>query len=149
MRTILTIAVGFILIMLVAAKSPENNKVNTVTPTIEFNKTSWNDVLALAKKENKPIFLDISTSWCGYCKKMKSTVFTNAEVSEYYNSTFINVSVDAEKGEGIMLAKKYGVKGYPTFVFIDPNGELIMQTSGYRASGEFLKLGKTATNKSK
>ncbi|MBC7126247.1 MAG: thioredoxin family protein [Bacteroidales bacterium] len=149
MRTILTIAAGFFLIMLVAAKSPENSKAITGTTTIEFNKASWNDVLALAKKENKPIFLDISASWCGYCKKMKSTVFTDAEVSKYYNSTFINVSVDAEKGEGVMLAKRYGVKGYPTFVFLNPDGELIMQTSGYRAPGEFLKLGKTATNKLK
>ncbi len=149
MKNVLTIAAGIIIIMLVAAKIPENNKENSSTSTIQFNTTSWNDVLALAKKENKPVFLDISASWCGYCKKMKSNVFTAAEVATYYNSTFINVSVDAEKGEGVKLAKKFGVRGYPTFVFVNPDGNVALQTSGYRAPDKFLELGKTATNKSK
>lgn len=109
--------------------------------------SSWNEALVMAKKENKPVFLNISASWCGYCKKMKSRVFTDAEVAQYFNSNFINVSVDGEKGEGIQLAKKYGVKGYPTFVFLKPDGSLDYQTSGYHNREEFLKLGKNESGK--
>ncbi len=65
------------------------------------------------------------------------------EVAKYYNSTFINISVDAEKGKGIELARKYGVKGYPTLVFINPDGSLTKKTAGFHSPENFLELGKS------
>ncbi len=147
MKSILTIAAGIIMMVLVAAQIPGNENANANVSAIQFKSDSWNEVLEMAKKENKPIFLDISASWCGYCKRMKANVFTDAEVAKYYNSNFINVSVDGEKGEGIELAKKYGVKGYPTFVFLNPDGSIAYQTSGYNNPEKFLELGKNAINK--
>lgn len=128
--------------MLPVAAQNQGTKQNIETDRIQFTSASWNEILATAKKENKPIFLDISASWCVYCKRMKAKVFTEPEVAKLYNSTFINVSVDGEKGEGIQLAKKYGVKGYPTFVFLNPDGSLSFQTSGYHNKEKFLKLAK-------
>ena len=147
MRSILTIATGIIMMILVAAQNPNIENTNADVSAIQFKSGSWNEILAMAKKENKPIFIDISASWCVYCKRMKANVFTDIEVAKYYNSTFINVSVDGEKGEGIELVKKYGVKGYPTFVFLNPDGSLAFQTSGYHNQEKFLELGKNANNK--
>lgn len=141
MKNIIILAMGIIMFANVTACNPGNETSNETG--IDFNSGTWNEVLALAKKENKSIFLDISTSWCGYCKKMKANVYTNTEVAKYYNSAFLNISVDAEKGEGIELAKKYGVKGYPTFVFINPDGSLAKKISGYHRSEKFLELGKS------
>lgn len=143
MKMIVTIATGIIMMFSVAAQNTVT-KQNAETEQIQFNTASWNEILAMAKKENKPVFLDISASWCGYCKRMKAKVFTDPEVAKLYNSSFINVSVDGEKGEGIALAKKYGVKGYPTFVFLNPDGSLSSQTSGYHNSKKFLELAKKA-----
>lgn len=126
--------------VIVAAQNSGNKNLNGTG--IQFNNSTWKDILAQAKKENKPVFLDISASWCGYCKKMKAKVFTDSKVANYFNSTFINVAVDGEKGEGIYLASKYGVKGYPTFVFINSDGSLAKQTSGYRNSQDFLEFAK-------
>jgi len=147
MKSLLTIATGIIMMILVAAQNPNIENTNADVSAIQFKSGSWNEILAMAKKENKPIFIDISASWCGYCKRMKANVFTDIEVAKYYNSTFINVSVDGEKGEGIELVKKYGVKGYPTFVFLNPDGSLAFQTSGYHNQEKFLELGKNANNK--
>lgn len=147
MKSIVTIAMGIIMMVLVAFQIPNDNINGGDNTSIQFKYSSWNEILALAKKENKPVFLDISASWCGYCKRMKAKVFTDAEVAKFYNTTFINVSVDGEKGEGIELAKKYGVKGYPTFVFINPDGSLAYQTSGYKNQEKFLELGKNAISK--
>lgn len=148
MKTLTIIAAAIIMFVIVAAASPGNEPSSeTINEArIEFNSASWNEILALAKKENKSIFLDVSTTWCGYCKKMKANVFTDTEVAEYYNSTFINVSVNAEKGEGLELAKKYGVRGYPTFVFINADGSLSKQISGYKRAEKFLELGKSISN---
>jgi thiol:disulfide interchange protein len=147
MKSILTIAMGIIMMVLVAFQVPGNENDGGNVSAIQFKSGSWNEILAQAKEEHKPIFVDISASWCRYCKRMKANVFTDNEVAKFYNSTFINVSVDGEKGEGIELAKKYGVKAYPTFVFLNSDGSLTYQTSGYHNQENFLELGKNANNK--
>jgi len=82
--------------------------------------TTWAEAVAKAKAENKLIFIDFYTQWCGPCLNMAQTVFSLPTVGYYYNQTFINLKIDAEEGEGITLAKKYGVRSYPTYAFIDP-----------------------------
>lgn len=80
--------------------------------------TTWAEAVAKAKAENKLIFIDFYTQWCGPCLNMAQTVFSLPTVGYYYNQTFINLKIDAEEGEGITLAKKYGVRSYPTYAFI-------------------------------
>ena len=65
---------------------------------------NWKEILAQAKKENKLIFLDAYTSWCGPCKHMQSEVFTDMAVGYYFNKNFINVKMDMEEGEGLQLS---------------------------------------------
>src|SRR4030095_10280412 len=90
---------------------------------IEFEHTSWSEVIKKAKEQNKPIFVDVYTSWCGPCKVMANTIFIRPEIGDKYNNGFINVKIDAEKGEGVEIAKKYNVKSYPTYLFINPIDE--------------------------
>ena len=71
-----------------------------------FEKGTWKEVLEKANRENKIIFVDIYTSWCGPCKNVAKTVFPNAEFGAYYNEHFINFQVDAEKGEGPAFVKR-------------------------------------------
>lgn len=63
---------------------------------------------------------------------MAQTVFSLPTVGYYYNQTFINLKIDAEEGEGITLAKKYGVRSYPTYAFVDPATEEIVHRSSSR-----------------
>ncbi len=55
--------------------------------------------------------------------------------------------VDGEKGEGIELARKYEISGYPSLIFIDSNGEFIAQTAGYRDPEQFVEIGKVIINR--
>jgi thiol-disulfide isomerase/thioredoxin len=90
-----------------------------------------------AKAENKYVFVDIYTSWCGPCKMMEKQVFPMKEVGDYFNSRFVNLKMNAEVGEeGPKFANKYGVKAYPTFVMLNGNGEL-----AHMFAGGFLDLG--------
>jgi thiol:disulfide interchange protein len=145
MKSLLLLAAGITLVILVASGFTKANKTAESEGGIQFHKGTWSEALALAKKENKLVFLDISASWCGPCKKLKANTFTDAEVGKYYNSTFINVELDGEKGEGINLARKYGVRGYPTLLFINPNGEIVQGTAGYHNAKQFLELGQSIT----
>lgn len=109
---------------------------------IEFEHSSWKEIVQKAKEQNKPIFVDVYTSWCGPCKAMASTVFTKPEIGEKYNKGFVNVKIDAEKGEGIDIAKKYKVSSYPTYLFINPADEsLIGQSKSSMPVSTFGDLG--------
>lgn len=89
---------------------------------VRFESLTFKEALEKAKKENRWIFLDAYTSWCGPCKVMAEQVFTRAKAGEFFNSRFVNVKYDMEKGEGPELAKKLGIGAYPTFVLIRPDG---------------------------
>jgi thioredoxin 1 len=135
------------LFVLVAGKSFSASSNEKTGSGIAFHQGTWNEALAQAKKENKLIFLDISASWCGPCKMLKSRTFPDAEVGQFYNSNFINVAVDGEEGEGVELAQKYQIRAYPSLIFVDGNGKVIAQTAGYHNAKEFLDLGKQIINR--
>ncbi|MEG0796547.1 MAG: thioredoxin family protein [Odoribacter sp.] len=97
---------------------------------IVFEKGTWKEVLAKAKQENKLVFVDVYTSWCGPCKMVAKTVFPQEKVGNYYNQHFINYQIDGEKGEGPGIVKKYQVKNYPTFLYLNGEGELVYQFLG-------------------
>lgn len=108
---------------------------------IQFHKGTWNEALALAKKENKLIFLDIYATWCGPCKKLKKNTFSNEEVGKLYNSNFINVALDGEQAEGEMLANRYNIGEYPSLLFIDSTGNVVEQSGGYMSPERLIQLG--------
>ncbi len=116
---------------------------------IKFETTTWNEILAKASSEQKLIFLDAFADWCGPCKWMAKNVFTNDTVAQFFNENFINAKIDMEKGEGVQIAQKYGVRAYPTFLYINGNGELIHRTCGSCPPQDFLGLAKDALNPEK
>ena len=73
--------------------------------SINFTDKSWQEIVAMAKQQNRLIFLDAYASWCGPCKWMAANMFTNDSIADYYNKTFICASIDMEKGEGLNLGQ--------------------------------------------
>lgn len=106
---------------------------------IRFESLPFKELLAKAGKEKKGVFIDCYTIWCGPCKLMSNTVFTQAAVGEYFNSHFVCEKFDMEKGEGIELGKKYGVTAYPTLLFLDKEGNLLHKMVGACSAEELLK----------
>ena len=111
---------------------------------ISFETGEWADVRAKAGGQGRLIFIDLYTTWCWPCKTMSSEVFPQQEVGEYFNANFVNYKTDAEKGEGVELAKQYSVTAYPTFVFTDAGGNLVYRFEGARDAGRLIKEGAKA-----
>lgn len=147
MKNIVFVLSGIILAVLTSAKLPVEDSEIENQEGISFHQGTWDEALKLAKNEGKPIFLDISASWCGPCKRLKANTFPDEEVGKFYNANFINVAVDGEKGEGIKLAYQYQIKGYPSLIYIDSDGQLIAQTAGYRSPKQFIDIGKQIVNR--
>jgi thiol-disulfide isomerase/thioredoxin len=116
--------------------------------------TSWEKVLAKAKAENKYIFVDCYTTWCGPCKMMSSTIFPQAAVGYYYNARFVNAKVQMDKTDkdnddvkswyanAQMIENKYDVHAYPTYLIFNPSGEIVHRFVGSMSAEEFLAKGK-------
>ena len=103
-----------------------------------FREITFQQALDAAKAENKLVFIDVMTSWCGPCKIMAREVFPQQKVGEYMNSHFVCMKIDAEKGEGIGIAKTYGVSAYPTFLIIDTNKKEVARSVGMKQADAFV-----------
>ena len=119
---------------------------NVFSQGINFEHGTFAEALAKAKKENKMVFMDCYTSWCGPCKMMTKKIFPQKEVGEYFNAHFVNFKVDMEKGEGIELKNKYGVKAFPTLLFMDANGEVLHTTVGGSGATGLINQAKKAVD---
>ncbi|WP_164121838.1 thioredoxin family protein [Sphingobacterium sp. xlx-130] len=97
---------------------------------IAFKDLDYETALTLAKKENKNIFVDVYTSWCGPCKKMTADVFPLKEVGDYFNPNFISLKLDAEKQASHGVFQKFKPSAYPTYFWIDSNGNLLGVETG-------------------
>ncbi len=111
---------------------------------IRFFEGTWEDALAEAKRLDRIIFVDAYAVWCGPCKKMAAEVFPDDEVGEFYNKNFLNVKLDAEKGEGLKFREKYPISAFPTLFYIDYTGEVVQQVKGAQQIEAFIELGKKA-----
>lgn len=111
---------------------------------VRFFKGSWTKALAEAKQSNKLIFVNIYTEWSESSRRMREEVFPLKEVGEKYNSQFINYRVDGDWSEGELFNATYQLEGYPTYLFIDGNGDLLYRSSGYTGDPkQFLSLADT------
>ena len=115
------------------------------TPTDDKGIHFYHDLqeaIAKAKETGKPIFVDAYATWCGPCKWMAAKSFTQESVGTYYNKNFINVKLDAEKGQGVAFAQEFKVRAYPSLFFITHEGRVIKKVEGALDGDALLKLGK-------
>ena len=94
----------------------------------------WENVLKMAQEQDKYIFMDCYTSWCGPCKALAKDIFTRKDVGDFFNANFINVKYDMEKGVGKDLYKHYksNIIGFPTLLLINKEGKVVHQMAGFQ-----------------
>ena len=113
---------------------------STAFSQIDFKKGTVSEVLATAKAENKIVMVDVLTEWCKWCIELDNKVYAKKEVSDFANANLISYKIDAEKGEGVDFAKKYQIKGYPSILFLDGDGNEIDRIYGYVPAKDFLEM---------
>lgn len=114
------------------------------------NDLSWAQIKAKAKAENKFIFVDCFTTWCGPCKYMSNTIFPQEIMGNYFNDKFINVQVQMDKTDkdnefvkswyedAASIEKDYAIRAYPTFLYFSPDGEIVHRVVGGGEAEDFI-----------
>ena len=111
---------------------------NSSPAEVKFIKGSYGDATTKAKAEHKGVLIDFMTDWCRWCDTLDVRTYPDRAVSEFVNENFVSVKIDAEKGEGIDIAKKFGVRAYPTILLVKSDGEEIDRLVGYDPPEQFL-----------
>ena len=120
----------------------------SINAQIDFKKGSWEAVKQEAKKQNKLIFIDFYYTGCAPCAQMDTQVFPNKQVYTALNKDFVSFKTDVLKEEiGEELRKKYRVGGFPTFIFLTSEGEVINRITGFCNVERFMSLVEFAKNK--
>lgn len=105
---------------------------------------SYSDGLASAKTYNKPVMMDVFIQGCGFCDRLNNETFTDPDVIAL-SKNFICVKLDADKYPAI--DNKYNVDGYPTILFLKPDGGVIHTIPEFRPPAPFISDMKTALKK--
>lgn len=127
------LVVSSVMMLYPSGKIPFENKTG-----LNYYAGTYNEALEEAKLKNKLVFLDAYTDWCGWCRKLDKTTFSNASVISYLNDNFVIMKVNIEKGDGPALRSKYSVNSYPTLLFINSKGKEVHRISGYVDATDFL-----------
>lgn len=114
---------------------------------IVFSKGTFEEILALAKKEEKNIFVDAYTTWCAPCKKMSAQTFPDEQVGDFFNKNFVSIKLDAENESSHGFFSKYKADVFPTVFWLNSDGELMDKQSGFMGPDELLKAAETALTK--
>lgn len=97
--------------------------------------TSWDEASAQSKKSGKPILMDFTGSdWCGWCMKLEAEVFETSTFKDWATKNVVLLKLDfpndieqppALVAQNQGLARRFGVRGYPTIVFADHEGNAL------------------------
>ena len=121
---------------------------------------TWDEAMAAQRDEPRKIFVDVFTEWCGWCKRMDATTFSDRRVAPLLNDGFYAVKLDAEqrgelefnghtyafrpggrRGVHELAAELLGGRlGYPSVVFLDEGSEVIQAVPGYQEADDFLRV---------
>jgi len=113
---------------------------------IQFKITSLATAKALAKAENKPLFVFAHATWCSTCKQMENEVLIKKELGDAYNNAFLNVAIDIDSPDGKLLKAVYPINGTPTLFFFTTDGSLANKIVGFATSEVLMNESKTFKN---
>jgi thioredoxin-related protein len=111
---------------------------------------TWDQGIAEAKAAGKPVLVDVYTDWCGWCRRMARDVYGRDDVRASLARRFVTIRLNAEAADPASyrgkthtsrtLASGFRVTGYPTTVFLRPNGDHLVNVPGYVPPERFLLL---------
>lgn len=102
--------------------------------SVAGKKIAWHQgdvesAFALAREQDKPIFLYWGAEWCPPCHQIKATIFNKSEFIAK-STLFVPVYLDGDTEQAQKLGDRFGVMGYPTMIVFDSSGTEITRIPG-------------------
>jgi thiol-disulfide isomerase/thioredoxin len=101
-----------------------------------FSDLSFDAASKRAEQMGKIVLVDFYTTWCGPCKMLDKTTWTDAEVIKLLQQKAVALRLDAEIETN--LATRYKIEAYPSVLLIKPDGTELDRLVGYRDAKTFM-----------
>jgi thioredoxin-like negative regulator of GroEL len=88
-----------------------------------------------ARQQGRPVMVYFKSASCVLCKKLDREVYADPEVIAL-SQEFVCVKVDGDRRRD--LVRRHRVRGYPTILFLDPQGRRLNRVVGYKPRRPFL-----------
>ena len=136
----------------------------TFDAVAQQDKVKWysmEEAVAATQETPKKLFIDVYTTWCGWCKKMDATTFKHPRIVKYLNTHFYPVKLNAEGKDPIKIGKQTfknpkaesgkrgthqlaaallnGKMSYPSYAFMDGQLKLLFSLPGYKRPADMEK----------
>ena len=98
---------------------------------------SFDHAKQLSESKGLPILIKVGASWCKNCEAFDAACASDSDVQTSIADHAILLATDGEKGEGVEIARTYGVTSYPTFVLVNAQGEMLDRWGGYWKASYF------------
>ncbi len=99
----------------------------------------WSDALfAQAKKEGRPVLLDLEAIWCHWCHVMDESTYRDPRVVKLLTEKFLAVKVDQDSRPD--LSNRYEDYGWPATIIFSPDGQEIVKRAGNIPPDDMVKL---------
>src|SRR5262252_2580754 len=98
---------------------------------VQWSEGTLEQVVARARAEKKWVLVDVAASWCGPCHEMDEKVYARDDVAAALAPAWIPLKRDGEVGDGVAIAVKYHVVGYPTLLLLDGDGAEVDRVMGF------------------
>jgi thioredoxin-related protein len=144
---------GMIVFALGSIAAPRVVRGSGAEVPVGGKKVEWRDFnsgLKQARAQHKRVVVDVYTDWCGWCKRMDRDTYSQDEIQKYLGKAFVPVRLNAESDERAVykgneysyreIAAGFGVRGYPTTLFLESDGSHITTAGGYMGPDEFLTV---------
>ncbi|RME12056.1 MAG: DUF255 domain-containing protein [Bacteroidetes bacterium] len=158
--TFLVLSLAAVVVVAIAAKNIKSNSNPAPSKgdsAIQW--LSWDEAVKANETVKKKFFIDFYTDWCGWCKRMDKTTFTDPAVVKYINENFHPIKFNAEQKEDIVFQGRTfkwraggrngvhtlayellnGRLGYPSYVYLTPDFERILISPGYKPAPDLIK----------
>ena len=155
MKRILSVTAALLFVMVITSMTLIDQPGETVEGPVKW--MTFEEAIQKSKASKRPIFIDVYTDWCGWCKVMDKNTFSDPKVAQLLNEKFYAVKFNGEQKEDVVFNGKTfkfvpsGGKGYhelaaallnnqlsyPTVVFLDEEFRMIQPVPGYRKPNEF------------
>jgi thioredoxin:protein disulfide reductase len=91
-----------------------------------FSPEEFEQTLARARAEGKPVMIDFFADWCAACKELDRETYPSPEVIAEAGR-FLSIKIDATNSEDAIdaLMDRFGVQGLPTVAFVSSSGEIL------------------------
>jgi thiol:disulfide interchange protein len=123
-----------------AVTAPNKGEQQTEAAQVQWN-SDVQTAFDAANKANKLLLVDVGAPWCGWCRKMDESTYTDKTVAKALAKDFVCVKLNSDdNGPGSQFAQSLGINSLPTVLIIDPKTKKYSMNAGYLNPSDFISM---------